>query len=78
MNSILNSTRTTQRPPISPTTTERISLRDHFAGLALQGIISNKEELGECMDDENSENAWEAVAKYAYMYADAMLKARSK
>jgi len=43
-----------------------MSLRDHFAGLAMQALI------GEISA------SWDEIASAAYRYADAMLKARNK
>jgi hypothetical protein len=46
-----------------------MTLRDHFAGLAMQGLLS-----------ADLENKWdeEDCAEFAYQQADAMLKERSK
>jgi len=46
-----------------------MTLRDHFAGLAMQGLLS-----------ADPGNKWgdEDCAKFAYQQADAMLKERSK
>lgn len=46
-----------------------MSLRDWFAGQALQGMLAN---------DDASGAVWSAFAKDAYACADAMLAARSK
>ena len=48
---------------------DAMTLRDHFAVLAMQGLLS-----------ADSENKWddEDCAKFAYQQADAMLKERSK
>ena len=43
-----------------------MTLRDHFAGLAMQAILSNPEYIGEDA----------ALADQSYNVADAMLKAR--
>jgi hypothetical protein len=43
-----------------------MTLRDHYAGLAMQGILL----------DPTSK--WEEIPHYAYELADAMLKARNK
>ena len=55
-----------------------MSLRDHFAGLAMQAIISkNKVGLrlqGESVADQKQVS--QATAHGAYFYADAMLKER--
>jgi hypothetical protein len=44
-----------------------MTLRDYFAAKAIQGIIGTEAEGGMLYD---------RVAEVAYMYADAMLKAR--
>lgn len=41
------------------------TLRDEFAGLAMQGMLTKS-------------TAYEAIAHYAYKMADAMLKERNK
>ena len=47
----------------------KLDIRDHFAGLAMQGLLS-----------ADPENKWDAddCAYFAYQQADAMLKQRSK
>jgi hypothetical protein len=47
----------------------KLDIRDHFAGLAMQGLLS-----------ADPENKWddEDCAEFAYQQADAMLKERSK
>ena len=45
-----------------------MSLRDHFAGLAMQSLVGNGASLG----------SDEGLAKRAYSVADAMLKAREQ
>ena len=45
-----------------------MSLRDHFAGLAMQGLMSNKSKLDEPLV---------FIAKNAYQIADAMITERS-
>lgn len=52
-----------------------MSLRDHFAGLALQAAIS-----GHISYYGHESNHWsvEAIASHAYEQADAMLKARAR
>ena len=47
--------------------TEGLSLRDYFAAKAMQGLLGNS-------TIESSAPAF--VSKWAYKYADAMLKAR--
>ena len=58
-----------------------MSLRDWFAGMALQGIISNSdsEMLKVNMSEANRKgetHTSETYTRQAYEYADAMLKAR--
>lgn len=50
-----------------------MSLRDHFAGLAMQGMVAGH------FSHYGHENFWkrEDIAAEAYAMADAMLKARS-
>jgi hypothetical protein len=50
---------------------EGITLRDHFAGLAMQGMTDPQPKFY-CTDDIDS------VAKLAYKQADAMLAEREK
>ena len=49
---------------------EGISLRDHFAGLAMQGTLS--------ADIEGEWNDYSYLANHAYQIADAMLAERGK
>ncbi len=49
---------------------EGISLRDHFAGWAMQGTLS--------ADIEGEWNVYSYLANQAYQIADAMLKEREK
>ena len=58
--------------PAFPTTyaDERgMTLRDHFAGLAMQGMLA--EDGGGALDNKE-------LAEFSYWIADAMLKAREK
>jgi hypothetical protein len=54
--------------------TMRMSLRDYFAGQALAGMIgnSNAEQMDKSMSGED------ALARAAYVVADAMLKERAR
>lgn len=52
-----------------------ITLRDLFAGVAMQGTISNSGFI--CVDGWAFEKNMEELARIAYSQADAMLKARS-
>ena len=49
--------------------TEGMSLRDWFAGMALQGILSNSEIDGNRFDPDK-------MAEWSYQTADAMIEAR--
>lgn len=48
-----------------------ITLRDHFAGLAMQAMLSNKS-----MYDAITPNGWDNLSNESYLVADAMLKQR--
>jgi hypothetical protein len=50
-----------------------MTLRDYFAGLAMQGAISNNDLLRRISSDEDD---GERAARFCYLLADAMLKAR--
>jgi hypothetical protein len=52
--------------PPNPNDAEGMSLRDWFAGMAMQGLLAN------CGADS------EQIAKKAYEYADAMLVERNR
>jgi hypothetical protein len=55
-----------------------LSIRDWFAGYALQGMLAS-DELCEILDGEQDYDARPiAAARRAYQYADAMLKARQQ
>jgi hypothetical protein len=64
-------TRTEYEDPTNPIYSG-MSLRDHFAGLAMQGFLSNNT----IVDDVNDQ-AIEWAAARSYLIADAMLKQRS-
>lgn len=49
-----------------------MTLKDHFAGLAMQSLFANKS-----MVDTMTDYSIEWVAKFSYAIADAMLKQRS-
>ena len=56
-----------------------MSLRDHFAGLALNGILSAPIEVQKAwieLSQENGVAQEDAISGAAYEYADAMLRAR--
>ena len=53
-----------------------LTVRDYFAGRALQGFLSDSNNSESTKGDEKH---WtEAVARLAYQIADAMLKARAR
>jgi hypothetical protein len=52
-----------------------MTLRDHFAGLAMQGILMKKAIY---KNSENSAKWIAAIAAASYNMADAMLKARER
>jgi hypothetical protein len=54
------------------------TLRDYFAAKAMQAIISNARALGSAIESGKSRNLdmCDAVSKFSFAYADAMLKAR--
>jgi hypothetical protein len=51
--------------------TEGMTLRDHFAGLAMQGLVAGSFALGKGYDED-------VLAQSAYAMADEMLKAREQ
>jgi len=53
-----------------------VTLRDTFAGLALQGFVSNRK-YSEMFSGNNGFPIPDFIAKTAYEIADAMLKIRS-
>ena len=56
-----------------------MSLRDHFAGLAMQGILSAPIEIQKAwieLSQENGVAQQDAISGAAYEYADAMLRSR--
>jgi hypothetical protein len=55
-----------------------MSLRDWFAGMALQGLLSNSHPQVVKSFARHNENAGTAFAESAYAFADDMLKARGE
>ena len=55
-----------------------MSLRDHFAGMAMQSMVAGitKFRKGVGLKDTLIVNRPKDVSELAYLYADAMLKAR--
>ena len=51
-----------------------MTLRDHFAGLAMQGLLAT----GSDYEDDIHGSGWNWVAAASYKMADAMLKERAK
>jgi hypothetical protein len=61
-----------------PLMAKDLTMRDHFAAQALQGLLANiDEEARRYMDRYNIE-ASEVIAKASWEMADAMLKTRDK
>ncbi len=55
-----------------------MSLRDHFAGLAMHAWASNEAEVNSWFADCGAEKALKFIAERAYGLADAMIKERDK
>ena len=56
-----------------------MDLRDYFAAKAMQGLIANPEVEKELAFKKWELGEWDnAVSKFAYSIADAMMKAREK
>jgi len=53
------------------------TLRDEFAGRAMQGMFANPEDIHRA-DEETYEEYVAEIARCAHQMADAMLKAREK
>jgi hypothetical protein len=61
-----------------PLMAKDLTMRDHFAAKALQGLLANiDEETRRYMDRYNIETS-EVIAKESFAIADAMLKARER
>lgn len=75
---------TTRGGPAFPSETPEhycpgMSLRDYFAAQAMTGMIACQDFMNELIDKERpafKEDCCYHVARWAYMHADAMLKAR--
>lgn len=79
-----------ENPPVHPRSRDALSegktLRDDFAGLAMQALLTNafqedvaRRALGlDANEEEDIDSAAYRVAVAAYIYADAMLKERQK
>ena len=55
-----------------------VSLRDYFAGKAMQIQMANKKEMNYWASEYSIEEMWEFCARNAYDMADAMMKARDR
>lgn len=53
-----------------------MTLRDHFAGLAMQGLLANPKLQKEILKQGGAIGGW--IEESAYSFADAMLKIRDK
>ena len=60
----------TKQPPAS---LSEMTLRDYFAGQAIQGLMADSTN---CCDDGQWEHFWRDNADSAYEMADAMMEAR--
>lgn len=60
---------------VSYQNTDGMTLRDWFAGVALQGILAAN---AKCSEEVNDKNVDFVVAREAYASADAMIEARKK
>ena len=56
---------------------EMVRLRDHFAGLAMQGLMASTH-MGDSALHESSADWLKDITESAYEFSDAMLKERSK
>lgn len=63
-------------PPEASVNLTGISMRDHFAGQALKGMLSASREFTIEAEGNREANTWVDFAKCAYEAADAMLAAR--
>jgi len=54
-----------------------MTMRDYYAGLAMQGMFANPEDIHRA-EEETYEEYVAEIARCAYQMADAMLKAREK
>jgi hypothetical protein len=61
-----------------PLMVKDLTMRDHFAAQALQGMLSNIDEHTRRYLDRYQKDASEEIAKASWAIADAMLKARDK
>ena len=55
-----------------------MTLRDYFAAKAMQGIISLGSNYAYTKEDMDSGTPSDAIARYSYQVADAMLKERNR
>ena len=55
-----------------------LTMRDYFAGLAMQGLLANVDEEYRMQWNRNYIEASEGVARASWSIADAMLKTRSE
>ena len=53
----------------------KVTLRDLFAGMAMQGLVSHERAMG-TLFREDKDGAWKSIAHGAYTLANEMLKAR--
>jgi hypothetical protein len=53
-----------------------MTLRDHYAGLAMQAVMGNRKQQEYWVEEYSFEEIKQFTAENAYKQADAMLKAR--
>jgi len=56
---------------------DNLTLRDHFAGLAMQGLLASPV-MGDCALHDSAAEWVKVMSKGAYDFADAMIKERNK
>ena len=61
-----------------PLMVKDLTMRDHFAAQALQGMLANIDEDTRRYGDRYNIETSEAMAKASWAMADAMLKARER
>jgi hypothetical protein len=65
-------------PPPSTTTENTMTLRDHLASQALNGLLASSEANSAVWANNPALNGHDHLAKTAYRLADAMLTARKQ
>jgi len=55
-----------------------LTKREHFAAMAMQGLVSNAHVIEGLCDDKTIKCIYTSIAEYAVKHADALLKALEK